>query len=76
MNDKSIKIGDIVKAEITGLQKYGAFVKFGKYRGLIHISLFPPYLPYIKVIDFLIFIICINCLRHNGTSSVWVAKTS
>ena len=38
MNDKSIKIGDIVKAEITGLQKYGAFVKFGKYRGLIHIS--------------------------------------
>ena len=38
MSDKPIKIGDIIKAEITGLQKYGAFVKFGKHRGLIHIS--------------------------------------
>ncbi|GAA2825563.1 CvfD/Ygs/GSP13 family RNA-binding post-transcriptional regulator [Pseudolactococcus raffinolactis] len=38
MTDKPIKIGDIIKAEITGLQKYGAFVKFGKHRGLIHIS--------------------------------------
>ncbi|GFH40190.1 CvfD/Ygs/GSP13 family RNA-binding post-transcriptional regulator [Pseudolactococcus insecticola] len=33
-----IKIGNIVDVEITGLQKYGAFVKFGKSRGLIHIS--------------------------------------
>ncbi|MGO2314949.1 MAG: S1 RNA-binding domain-containing protein, partial [Pseudolactococcus laudensis] len=38
MSDKPIKIGDIIKAEITGLQKYGAFVKFGNHRGLIHIS--------------------------------------
>ncbi|XOQ36393.1 MAG: General stress protein 13 [Lactococcus sp.] len=38
MTDQPIKIGTIVKAEITGLQKYGAFVKFGKHRGLIHIS--------------------------------------
>lgn len=37
-HDKLIKIGDIMEVEITGLQKYGAFVKFGKYRGLIHIS--------------------------------------
>ncbi|GAX46599.1 CvfD/Ygs/GSP13 family RNA-binding post-transcriptional regulator [Pseudolactococcus reticulitermitis] len=38
MTNQSIKIGDIVKVDITGLQKYGAFVKFGKQRGLIHIS--------------------------------------
>lgn len=36
--DKEIKIGTILKVEVTGLQKYGAFVKFGKQRGLIHIS--------------------------------------
>lgn len=37
MND--IKIGDIVEATITGIQKYGAFVLVNdKYAGLIHIS--------------------------------------
>lgn len=36
--EQPIKIGAIVEVEITGLQKYGAFVKFGKHRGLIHIS--------------------------------------
>lgn len=37
MND--IKIGDIVEATITGIQKYGAFVLVNdKYTGLIHIS--------------------------------------
>ncbi|MBQ9853484.1 MAG: S1 RNA-binding domain-containing protein [Bacilli bacterium] len=37
MND--IKIGDIVEATITGIQKYGAFVLVNdKYIGLIHIS--------------------------------------
>ncbi len=34
-----IKIGDIVKATITGIQKYGAFALVNdKYDGLIHIS--------------------------------------
>ncbi|GFH43238.1 general stress protein [Lactococcus hodotermopsidis] len=36
--EKMIKIGNRVDVEITGLQKYGAFVRFGKNRGLIHIS--------------------------------------
>ena len=34
-----IKIGDIVRATITGIQKYGAFALVNdKYDGLIHIS--------------------------------------
>lgn len=37
-HEKNIKIGSVLKVEVTGLQKYGAFVKFGKQRGLIHIS--------------------------------------
>lgn len=34
------KIGDVVKAEVTGITDFGAFVKFGKENldGLIHIS--------------------------------------
>jgi len=41
--DKMVKIGDIVEAEIIGLQDYGCFVKFfvdgsKEYKGLIHIS--------------------------------------
>lgn len=32
------KVGDIVEGEITGIQPYGAFVKFEDYYGLIHIS--------------------------------------
>ena len=34
-----IKKGNIVKATVTGIEKYGIFVKVGKdYDGLIHIS--------------------------------------
>ena len=37
MND--IKINDIIKVVVTGIQKYGAFVLINdKYDGLIHIS--------------------------------------
>lgn len=33
------QIGDIVEAEVTGVEEYGFFVKVGnKYNGLIHIS--------------------------------------
>lgn len=33
------KKGDIVEAEVTGIEEYGFFVKVGnKYNGLIHIS--------------------------------------
>ena len=32
------KCGDIVEGEITGIQPYGAFVKFDDSYGLIHIS--------------------------------------
>lgn len=31
-------IGQIVEGEITGIQPYGAFVKFDEHYGLIHIS--------------------------------------
>ncbi len=35
----SYKIGSIVKGQVTGIEKYGAFVKFDNdYTGLIHIS--------------------------------------
>lgn len=38
-NMKKINIGDIVNAEITGIQPYGIFVKVNnEYTGLIHIS--------------------------------------
>ena len=33
-----IKIGNIVKGEVTGIEPYGIFVKVGEYDGLIHIS--------------------------------------
>lgn len=32
------RCGDIVEGEVTGIQPYGAFVKFDEYYGLIHIS--------------------------------------
>ncbi len=36
---KEIKKNDIIKAEVTGVQKYGAFVNIdNEYDGLIHIS--------------------------------------
>lgn len=39
MNDKKFKIGDILKAEITGIQNYGIFAKLDEStQGLIHIS--------------------------------------
>jgi general stress protein 13 len=35
----TFKLGDVVEAEVIGLQSYGAFVKFvGDQKGLIHIS--------------------------------------
>lgn len=37
-HNQKVKIGDILSVEVTGLQKYGVFVKFGEHRGLIHIS--------------------------------------
>ena len=33
-----IKIGSIVKGEVTGIEPYGVFVKVDNYDGLIHIS--------------------------------------
>ena len=35
---EKIKKNDIVKATVTGVQKYGAFVSSDEYDGLIHIS--------------------------------------
>lgn len=35
---ENIKIKDIVKVTVTGVQKYGAFVSSEEYDGLIHIS--------------------------------------
>ena len=35
---EKIKKKDIVKATVTGVQKYGAFVSTDDYNGLIHIS--------------------------------------
>lgn len=36
---ETFEVGDIVKAEVTGIEKYGIFVKVDeKYNGLIHIS--------------------------------------
>ena len=34
----SLQEGSIVKGKITGIKKYGAFVKVGEYDGLVHIS--------------------------------------
>jgi general stress protein 13 len=33
-----VKKNDIIKATVTGVQKYGAFAQAGDYDGLIHIS--------------------------------------
>lgn len=35
---EKIKKSDIIKATVTGVQKYGAFVNTEEYEGLIHIS--------------------------------------
>lgn len=35
---EKIKKNDIIKATVTGVQKYGAFVNTDDYEGLIHIS--------------------------------------
>lgn len=35
---EKIKKNDVIKATVTGVQKYGAFVNTDKYEGLIHIS--------------------------------------
>lgn len=35
---EKIKKSDIIKATVTGVQKYGAFVNTDDYEGLIHIS--------------------------------------
>ena len=35
---EKIKKNDIIKATVTGVQKYGAFVDTEEYEGLIHIS--------------------------------------
>ena len=37
--DEKIKIGDIVKGQVTGVTKYGVFMSFeDEYSGLVHIS--------------------------------------
>ena len=35
---EKVKKNDIIKATVTGVQKYGAFVNTDDYEGLIHIS--------------------------------------
>ena len=35
---EKVKKNDIIKATVTGVQKYGAFVDTEEYEGLIHIS--------------------------------------
>ena len=35
---EKIKKNDVIKATVTGVQKYGAFVNTDEYEGLIHIS--------------------------------------
>ena len=35
-----MKVGDIIKAEVTGIKNYGAFVRYKDSVGLIHISEF------------------------------------
>lgn len=35
---EKVKKSDIIKATVTGVQKYGAFVNTDDYEGLIHIS--------------------------------------
>lgn len=44
--------GSIVKGKITGIKKYGAFVKVGDYDGLVHISEFSD--DYVKDISFIV----------------------
>lgn len=33
-----MKIGDVVRGTVTGIQEYGVFVKVDEYDGLVHIS--------------------------------------
>lgn len=35
---EKVKKNDVIKATVTGVQKYGAFVNTDEYEGLIHIS--------------------------------------
>lgn len=44
--------GCIVKGKITGIKRYGAFVKVGDYDGLIHISEFSD--DFVKDISFIV----------------------
>lgn len=44
--------GSIVKGKITGIKKYGAFVKVGEYDGLVHISEFSD--DFVKDISFIV----------------------
>lgn len=44
--------GTIVRGKITGIKKYGAFVKVGTYDGLIHISEFSD--DFVKDIGFIV----------------------
>ncbi len=34
----SFKVGDTIEGKVTGLEKYGIFLSFEEYTGLIHIS--------------------------------------
>ena len=39
MLDNNIKVGNVIKGEVTGVENYGIFVNFyNNYSGLIHIS--------------------------------------
>lgn len=47
-----MQVGSIVKGKITGIKKYGAFVKVGNYDGLVHISEFSD--DFVKDISFIV----------------------
>ena len=35
---KKYEAGELIKGQVTGIEKYGIFVNLGDYNGLIHIS--------------------------------------
>lgn len=35
---KKYEMGELIKGQVTGIEKYGIFVNLGDYNGLIHIS--------------------------------------
>ena len=47
-----MEAGTIVKGKITGIKKYGAFVRVGDYDGLIHISEFSD--DFVKDISYIV----------------------